>query len=202
MMFHGVMPSARHTLSFSGSNVTANAQANYANSVLLRRHDCLAQYPVNDQNLSSKSSIRGLRVCDLLLNPIIHPCSGLLQFSTLQRDWGNASPCRTVSQAGRRHHRRREEPERKPPGRVSLDSKYHGDDKVEITLDFQELKQRAGKAAEATKNAVSSSVSQAREVSNTMYTNSYRIAWFKNYVVDNHSESLLGVPFNGRYLSQ
>lgn len=169
MTVHGVMPSARHTLSFSGSNVTANVQTNYTNSVLLRKHDCLAQFPVNYQKLSSQSSIKGLRVCDLLPNPIIHPCSGLLQFSRLQRNWGNARPCRTVSQAGRRHHRRREEPERKPPGRVSIDSKYRGDDKVEITLDFQELKQRAGKAAESTKNALSSSVSQAREVSNTKH---------------------------------
>lgn len=169
MMVHGEMPSTRHSLCLLGLNVTANVQADYTNSVVLRGHDCLAHFHVNHQKLSSQSSIRGLRVCDLLPNPIIHPCSGLLQFSSLQRDWGSVRLCRTVSQAGRRHHRRREEPERRPPGRVSLDPKYRGDDKVEITLDFQELKQRAGKAAESTKNALSSSVSQAREVRNTKH---------------------------------
>lgn len=42
--------------------------------------------------------------------------------------------------------------------------KQRGDDKVEITLDFDELKLRAGEAAGATKKALVSSVGNARQV--------------------------------------
>ncbi|KAG0559202.1 hypothetical protein M758_10G085100 [Ceratodon purpureus] len=59
---------------------------------------------------------------------------------------------------GRRHNRRREA----PGGSVSA-RKQRGDDKVEITLDFEELKQRAGEAAVASKRALVSSVGKARQ---------------------------------------
>ena len=60
---------------------------------------------------------------------------------------------------GRRHNRRRE-----PLGGGVSGRKPRGDDKVEITLDFEHLKQKAGEAAVTTKRALVSSVGNARQV--------------------------------------
>lgn len=59
-------------------------------------------------------------------------------------------------QGGRRHHRRRELP-------VDSGRKQRGDEKVEITLDFAELKQRAADAASSTKKALVSSAGNVRQ---------------------------------------
>lgn len=65
-----------------------------------------------------------------------------------------------VSLGGRRHHRRRD------GSSVAPAKKYRsGDDTVEITLDFDELKRRAGEAAASTKKSLVSSVGDVREVS-------------------------------------
>lgn len=73
---------------------------------------------------------------------------------------GGVSPSTTIlSLGGRRHHRRRD----LPGGSVSA-KKQRGDDTVEITLDFDELKHRAGEAAVTAKKAVVSSVGNVRQV--------------------------------------
>lgn len=69
------------------------------------------------------------------------------------------NPITILSLGGRRHHRRRD-----PPGGLVSAKKQRGYDTVEITLDFDELKQRAGEAAVATKKALVSSVGNARQV--------------------------------------
>lgn len=62
-----------------------------------------------------------------------------------------------LSVGGRRHHRRRE-------GSVNAKKQHRGDDTVQITLDFDELKLRAGEAAVTTKKALVSSVGNVRQV--------------------------------------
>lgn len=82
------------------------------------------------------------------------PSCGFFRLSS-----GGVNPITVRSFGGRRHNRRRE-----PPGGLVGVRKQRGDDKVEITLDFDELKQKAGEAAVTTKRALVSSVGKARQV--------------------------------------
>jgi len=97
--------------------------------------------------LGSLSYVGGLRV-RVNLRVKSSPSNGGLNTSTT-----------ILSLGGRRHHRRRD-----PPGGSDSAKKLRGDDRVEITLDFDELKQRAGEAAVTTKKALVSSVGNARQV--------------------------------------
>lgn len=129
-------------------------------------HDVVVHF----DKFNSKSS--SLRAKNHLLKATSNSCSifgrrNYFQVGSIQRQYDNKIGIRIRCQAGRRHHRRRGE----PPGGRSLSTSASGskdprDDKVEITLDYQFFERRVAEAATTTKNAVTSSVRQVRQVRN------------------------------------
>jgi len=81
------------------------------------------------------------------------------------RHFGHGMPIGVCSQAGRRHHRRKEEIAGRSWNRNSFASKDKGDDKVEINIDLEEIKQKAGDAVAAAKNALQTSLHHAEQAS-------------------------------------
>lgn len=109
------------------------------------------------------------------------PCSVLTRFGNCNGagklpQFGHGAPLRVCSQAGRRHHRRKEEIAGRSWNSKALASKDKGDDKMEITIDVEEIKQKAGDAAAAAKNALQTSLHHAEQASRSFVQDAV-LAW-------------------------
>jgi hypothetical protein len=114
------------------------------------------------------------------------PCSVLARFGSSNgagklRNFGHGTPLGVCSQAGRRHHRRKGEIAGRSWNRNSFASKDRGDDKVEINIDLEEIKQKAGDAVAAAKNALQTSFHHAEQVSMLSFVSGFQCVSHKDW---------------------